>query len=141
MKILNLVSLLLTLLALGAGGCTLQPPAKAQADFAATYTLTTMMKDGKMAYIGIGGEIDGVTNPVLKAKQGDTIQIVLVNGDGMPHDFFLPDLNTQTSMVTAIGQTADVVFEISDSGEFVYYCTVTGHRQAGMEGRLIVSQP
>jgi nitrite reductase (NO-forming) len=141
MKTLHVWFLLLTLLTLIAGGCTPQPPAKAQADFAATYTLTTMMKDGKMAFVGVGGEIDGATNPDLKAQPGDRIRVTLINGDGMPHDLAIPELDVQSSMVTAKGQTADVVFEISATGEFAYYCTISGHRQAGMEGRLIVSKP
>jgi nitrite reductase (NO-forming) len=64
----------------------------------------------------------------------------LINNDGMPHDLAIPDLNAQTTLVTAKGQTTDVVFGISTAGEFAYYCTVSGHRQAGMEGRLIVSE-
>lgn len=140
MKTLNVTFLLLTLLALVAGGCAPQPPAKAQADFDATFTFKTTMIDGGMAFVGVGGEIDGMTNPDLMAQPGDRIRVTLVNDDGMPHDFAIPDLNVQTTMVTAKGQTTDVVFETNDTGEFAYYCTVPGHRQAGMEGSLIVSE-
>jgi nitrite reductase (NO-forming) len=140
MKTLN-VAFLLPLLALIAGGCTPQPPAKAQADFEAAFTLKTTLIDGRMVFEGVGGEIGGVTNPELMAQPGDKVRVTLINGNGMPHDFAIPDLNAQTTMVTAKGQTTDVVFEISDTGEFAYSCTVSGHRQAGMEGRLIVSEP
>jgi nitrite reductase (NO-forming) len=141
MKTLRVWFLLLALLALIAGGCTPQPPAKAQADFDVEFTLTTSMDTGRMAFVGVGGEIDGVINPDLVARQGDKVRVTLINGDGMPHDFAIPDLDAHTSMVSAKGQTAEVVFEIGAAGEFAYYCTVPGHRQAGMEGRLIVSQP
>ncbi len=36
------------------------------------------------------------------------------------------------------GQTAEVTFVPGQAGEFTFYCSVPGHRQAGMEGRLIV---
>ncbi len=133
--------LLLALLALVAEGCTPQPLAKAQADFDVAFILTTAMDTGRMAFVGVGGEIHGVINLDLTAQPGDTVQITLINGDGMPHDFANPDLNAQTSMVTAKGQSTDLVFETGDTGEFAYYCTVPDHRQAGMEGRLIVNKP
>ncbi len=44
-------------------------------------------------------------------------------------------------MVILKGQSADLVFETNDAGEFVYYCTIPGHREEGMEGKLIVTAP
>ncbi len=75
------------------------------------------------------------------AQSDGTIHLTLINGDGMPHDLAVPDLNVHTAMAMAKGDAVEVVFEAGDPGEFVYYCTVSGHRQAGMEGRLIVAEP
>lgn len=36
------------------------------------------------------------------------------------------------------GRVVDITFTAEQSGEYVFYCTVAGHRQAGMEGRLVV---
>lgn len=36
------------------------------------------------------------------------------------------------------GRVADIAFITGQSGEYVFYCTEPGHRQAGMEGRLVV---
>lgn len=107
------------------------------------FTLQTLVNDGGLAYIGIGGEIDGVINPDLLVKPGDTVRIILQNGDGMPHDLFLPDFDAKTSYVSKIGDRTEVVFEVGDvqPGTYVYYCTVPGHRQAGQEGKLIVVEP
>lgn len=132
---------LLALLVLFAGGCAPQPPAKAQAVFDLEFTLTTSMDTGRMTFVGVGGEIDGVVNPDLIVRPGDTVHILLTNGDGMPHDFAAPDFNAHSALVTTKGQTADLVFETHAVGVSAYYCTVSGHRQAGMEGRLIVSEP
>jgi nitrite reductase (NO-forming) len=128
---------LLTLLALMAGGCTPSSPASVQ-EIDAVFTLKTAMKDGRMVFVGADGEIDGAVNPDLVARQGDTLQITLINDDGMSHDLAIPDLYAQTSMLTAKGQTTELVIEINGAGEYVYYCTVAGHRQAGMEGKLVL---
>jgi len=108
-----------------------------------SFTLKTIANNGKLAYIGIGGEIDGVVNPDLVVQVGSVVQIILVNGDGMPHDLFLPDFNTKTDYVTKIGDQTEIVFEVGDiqPDVYVYYCTVPGHRQAGQEGKLIINNP
>jgi nitrite reductase (NO-forming) len=52
----------------------------------ARYTLRTGIADGRMAYIGQGGEIDGKVNPVLTAVEGQVVQLTLINGEGAEHD-------------------------------------------------------
>lgn len=104
------------------------------------FALVTGSTGGGLAFFGQGGEIDGLVNPVLSASVGDTVRITLVNGDGMPHDVFLPDLSVQSSMTGAVDDQAVVEFKVSASGEFVYFCSVPGHRAAGMEGLLVVAQ-
>jgi len=107
------------------------------------FTLQTAVKDGRILYIGVGGGIDGIENPDLQVRVGDIVRVMLTNGDGMQHDLFLPDFDAQTPYVMGKGDQAEVIFEVKDkpAGAFVYYCTVPGHRQAGQEGKLIVSEP
>lgn len=119
-------------------GTLTAPPETADVEF----TLQTIVNGGGLAYIGIGGEIDGVVNPDLIVQPGDVVRIILSNGDGMPHDLFLPDYDAKTSYVSKVGDQTEITFEVGDKqpGTYVYYCTVPGHRQAGQEGELIVSE-
>ena len=105
-----------------------------------TFTLQTLVNDGRLAYIGIGGEIDGVINPDLIVQPGAVVRLVLVNGDSMPHDLFLPDFGVKTVLVSKIGESTEVILKVGamQPGTYVYYCTVPGHRQAGQEGKLII---
>ena len=109
-------------------------------EFDVEFTLKTTTDSGKLAYIGIGGDIDGVINPDLVVQPGFVVRLILANGDGMPHDLFLPDWDIKTDYVSKIGDETEIVFEVGDMqpGPYVYYCTVPGHRQAGQEGKLIV---
>lgn len=136
----KLLILLWTLWLMSSCGAPSSPQENAnlQASQTVLFTLKTAMLQGKMVYIGVGGEIDGLVNPDLVVQTGAVVRIVLINGDGMPHDLAIPDLSVQTSLVMNQDQTAEALFDARQSGVYDYYCTVAGHRQAGMEGKLTV---
>ena len=106
------------------------------------FTLKTIAENGKLLYIGVEGEIDGIINPDLVVPQDAVVRIILINGDGMPHDLFIPDLDTKTEYVKKIGEQTEIVFTVGDlqPSTYVYYCTLPGHRKAGQEGKLIVEE-
>jgi nitrite reductase (NO-forming) len=123
-----------------AAGCAGQvSQAKSETGQQVTYTLQTVIQDGKMLYVGMGGEIDGQINPDLHARPGDTITIILVNGDGIPHDVAFEVLGVQSKLVSRKEQSTSVTLTAKSSGTYVYYCAVSGHRQAGMEGKLVIA--
>jgi nitrite reductase (NO-forming) len=103
------------------------------------YALTTGMNDGKFVYIGVGGGIDGVSNPALSANVGDTVKITLSSGDGIEHDISFPDFNATSEHVVGQGTSVTLSFRVDKGGEFDYFCTLPGHREAGMEGNFSVS--
>ena len=134
-------------------GCALQQeetapvtPVENQPDSSMTidaeFTLKTIAESGKLLYIGVGGDIDGIINPDLIVHPGTVVHITLVNGDGMVHDLFIPDLDAKSEYVKKIGEQTEIVFEIGDMqpGSYVYYCTLPGHRKAGQEGRFFIDE-
>lgn len=133
------LSLFLILLALTGGGCTKQSPFSQAIDV--EFTLETALRDGMMIFVGVGGEINGAVNPDLNVTAGETVRVVLANGDGVPHDFSIPELDVHSALASTKAQTIAIVFHPDESGEFTYYCTVAGHRQMGMEGKLFVTEP
>ena len=150
LKLIIFYGIILTLLL---SSCTAQnlPPAQinnnielisdVSSEDTVTFTLQTLADSGKLLYIGIGGSIDGVINPDLIVAPESVVKIVLINGDGMPHDLFLPDFDLKSDYVKKIGESIEFVVEVKgvQPGTYVYYCTVPGHRQAGQEGKFIVS--
>jgi nitrite reductase (NO-forming) len=105
----------------------------------ARYTLRSGIAEGRMAYIGQGGEIDGKINPILTAVEGQVIQLTLINGEGTEHDIVFPDQNTTSPRVTGKGASTTIAFRADKSGDFVYFCSVPGHRLAGMQGQFLVT--
>jgi len=100
--------------------------------------LKTGMANGKMVYL----DEKGTVNPVLRGKVGDTVEITITSGEGAQHDIVFDGLGVKSAMFD--GQTkapTKVVFKLTKSGKFTYYCSVPGHRQIGMEGVLEVTGP
>lgn len=104
------------------------------------FTLITGESDGRLVYIGQGGDIEGIVNPDLKVNPGDTVKIIMIIGDGMLHDVAIPGLQVQSEAISRDGEQTEIVFSVKEAGIEAYYCTIPGHRKAGMEGRLVVGE-
>lgn len=94
------------------------------------YTLESSI----LGYKGIGGAIDGIRNPLLQASKGETVRITIVNGEVLAHDVALEKHGVKSTEVLDVGATASVTFTAEESD--TYYCTISGHRAAGMEGKF-----
>lgn len=78
----------------------------------------------------------GAKNPTLEINEGDTVELVLHNGDGIPHILTIPDLDKKSGRVDAMGETTIIRF-VAKKGEFAYFCPLPGHRRMGMEGKIV----
>jgi putative membrane-bound dehydrogenase-like protein len=85
-----------------------------------------------LGYFGV----DGKRNPVLQARKGETVRIKIVNGETMTHDIALEKLGIKSKVLVEKGDTASIVFKAVQTD--TYFCTVPGHRAAGMVGKLEV---
>ncbi|WP_308924408.1 copper-containing nitrite reductase [Janthinobacterium sp. J1-1] len=115
------------------------PIAKAAASAPVTrrHELQTNIVDGKMVFVDAKGQV----NPVLTANTGDTIELVLKSGEGAEHDLVIPELNVASAKFSTGSGKITVRFKVTKAGSFTYYCSIPGHRQIGMEGKLQVSGP
>ena len=105
-----------------------------------SFTLRTDVGQQGLSFVGVGGNIDGQHNPKLIVAEGAVVQITLINGDGALHDVVFPDFGGATEQVAAKGSSSTTVFKADKAGEFAYFCSLPGHRQAGMEGVLAVGE-
>ena len=105
---------------------------------ATTFTLRTGIAGGRMVYIGVGGDIDGKINPELMVHEGEIVQINLINGEGAEHDLVLDQYAARSSIVVGKNASSTFSFTANKVGEFAYFCSIAGHREAGMEGLLKV---
>lgn len=104
------------------------------------YTLRTVLgQTPPMAFQGVGGSIDGQINPLLTANVGDTVRITLINGDPIVHNLAITEFNVATGDLIADEETVTVEFIATMPGDFIYFCSIVGHREIGMFGTLRVA--
>jgi uncharacterized cupredoxin-like copper-binding protein len=66
----------------------------------------------------------------------------LVNSGPAAHDMLIADSTGKTVARSSLVQAGDTfTFTVDNlaAGKYVFYCDVTGHRAAGMEGTLTVT--
>ena len=97
--------------------------------------LRTELADGKLAFVRVGGEIEGIVNPTLQVAERDIVQAGLVNNDRIEHDLVFPDFKAGTDRVNCKGASTDTVFRADKAREFPYSCSCHSHRPAGHGGQ------
>ena len=102
------------------------------------FTLRSGIANGRMVYVGMGGSIAGKINPTLKVHEGETVQINLINGEGAEHDIVFDQFAARSDRVVGKDASSILSFTADRPGDTVYYCSVPGHREAGMEGHIEV---
>ena len=71
----------------------------------------------------------------IQAEAGEDLAIVLTSEDIL-HDFTIDELDVHVA--ADAGETAEGGISDLEPGEYTFYCSVPGHREAGMEGTLTV---
>ena len=99
------------------------------------FVLKSNIADGKLVY----EDEHGNTDPDLKVQLGDTVEISIASSEGAEHDITFPDLKVESKRFSGATGGTTLRFVASRAGEFNYFCSVPGHREAGMQGKLIVA--
>lgn len=73
----------------------------------------------------------------LSAEAGE-ITFALVNDGSIPHTFVIEDLEDDLKLSVAGSGAVDSGSITLEAGDYTFYCDVSGHRGAGMEGTLTV---
>ena len=72
----------------------------------------------------------------IEVDVGEDAAIVLTSKD-IPHDFTIDELDLHVP--TGARKTSEGGLHVTKAGTYTFYCTVPGHRSAGMEGTLVAT--
>lgn len=100
---------------------------------------------------------------MIEVMAGQPVKLTLRNNDTVDHDFSIMEIpmaamgataepmaghemgdmatEPQLHMAALMGATNTIEFTPTKSGTYEFYCTVAGHKEAGMVGTLIVKSP
>ena len=89
-----------------------------------------------MAYVGLSETILDIRNPDLSVQESNIVEITLSNTTVDEHDMVIEfmDKKIHSEHVVFEEDVTTFAFEADKAGHYNYYCTVEGHREAGMEG-------
>ena len=98
--------------------------------------------------------------PSLTVKVGETVQLTLNNIGVLEHDFVIEKIDVTTKVIqdsgseehgahgaeanydlhvsAQVGETSIIQFTVNEPGTYQFFCSVPGHKDAGMVGELIV---
>lgn len=90
----------------------------------------------------------------IEVQAGRPVKLALQNDDAVLHDFAIQEIDVKVKSTghddhahassialhvsAAAGKTGSIEFTPEKAGTYTYYCTVDGHRDAGMEGQFVV---
>lgn len=106
-----------------------QPQPKEQAE--------TLSKTDEVQEITVIGSEFYFSPSQITVDAGKPVKITFQNNGGSPHDLVIEELGARTSVIGG-GRTEILEFTPSSAGSYTFFCSVGGHRVAGMEGHLEV---
>ena len=80
----------------------------------------------------------GYEAETLNVHAGEPFTIMLHNTGNIEHDIVIEGFEDDGGIHLIPGEDGKATFTISEPGEYRVYCTVPGHRGAGMEDVLVV---
>ena len=148
---MNKLALLLSLLALAAFGVAACGDDDEGSDESAATTETAETVDEQSADppedLGAGGTLsveadpDGelaFTSDSATVPAGE-VTVEFDNPASLPHDVVIEDADgEELARTEVISESSTSTSAELESGEYTFYCSVDGHREAGMEGTLTV---
>lgn len=141
----RLLLLLLIVLALVGGGYYLW--SSGLIDFSAlmgrgeTTTETEEPAGGKeteeVVEVSVGAKEFSFTPSKITVDAGSKVRLTLENSGNVSHDFVIDELDVTTTLVSP-GDSETIDFTVSKAGSYEFYCSIPGHKEAGMAGTLVV---
>jgi uncharacterized cupredoxin-like copper-binding protein len=72
----------------------------------------------------------------IRLRAGQPVNLTLVNAGLLTHDLWIPDLGIR--LMASPGERTSTGLQVEEPGVYLFECSIGGHAEAGMTGRLVV---
>jgi plastocyanin len=116
-------------------------PATSSTSTAATSTAATAPVGGASSTLGLSADAGGrlAYNTTQLSTKAGTVTIKMANASALEHNVTIAQGTTVLGATPTFAGGTRVLTLTLKPGKYTFYCSVPGHRQAGMEGTLTVS--
>jgi plastocyanin len=97
---------------------------------------TATSEDGGAATFTVDAKEFVFDPATLSVPADEEVTVEIVNGGTVEHDFTIDEASVK--IATPATETVSGSFTVA-AGTYTFYCSVPGHREAGMEGTLTAS--
>lgn len=87
--------------------------------------------------LNVTGEEFKFDQTTINVKKGSIVQLTFTNVGQIIHTFDIQEYGVATGFINS-GETTTVEFKADREGEFAFFCNVSGHKELGMLGKIIV---
>lgn len=100
---------------------------------------------GKLVELPVSGKITVVGKEfkfipsAIRVKEDQQVTIVFKNEGRLSHNLTIPELGLHTDTIQS-GTQATIHFTAKRTGTYQFWCTVPGHKQAGMIGKVSITK-
>lgn len=94
----------------------------------------TVQASGRVTVVG--KEFQFIPN-VIRIERGQAVTIVFKDEGALSHNLTIPGLHVRTPTIQS-GAQATLHFIAKEAGTFPFWCTVPGHKEAGMRGTVVI---
>lgn len=107
-----------------------------------TQVITTVSEEAKAGIVDYTIDMSSYKfePAIIEAEPGETLTILVAAQDAT-HDFVIDELGVESGMLSQ-GQSKELTISIPEDAEngeeYTFYCSISGHREQGMEGVIRV---
>jgi plastocyanin len=137
---MRMIALALSTLALVAAGCGDDDEEPAESTPAPAETTTPSGGGGGGSTVSVAADPSGrlAYEPTTLTATAGEVTIEFTNEASLPHDVVVEQDGEDLGETERITESSTSTTVDLQAGEYTFYCSVPGHRDAGMEGTLTV---
>lgn len=91
--------------------------------------------EGEGKEIVVSGDEYSFSPKAISLVAGETVKITFKNMGKLPHNLVITELGVSTKTIAG-GAQDSVTVTASKTGMYTFFCSVSNHRQLGMEGKV-----